>query len=50
MYLTPEGAKGRISWESDIWSFGCIFSLVMSFIDGGPKNVGDLAGSALNGR
>ena len=42
-YLAPEGSLGRVSWESDVWSFGCIFSLVMSFIDSGPRSVRDFS-------
>ncbi|OJJ46047.1 hypothetical protein ASPZODRAFT_2040225 [Penicilliopsis zonata CBS 506.65] len=40
-YLAPECASstGRVSSASDIWSFGCIFSLVMSFMDSGPHGV-----------
>ncbi|KAI9934575.1 hypothetical protein MW887_000191 [Aspergillus wentii] len=40
-YLPPEYAdeRGQVSWTSDIWSYGCILSLVLSFIDGGAGSV-----------
>ncbi|KAH8699080.1 kinase-like domain-containing protein [Talaromyces proteolyticus] len=40
-YLAPECAAsdGRVSSSSDVWSFGCIFSLVMSFLDSGTQGV-----------
>lgn len=38
-YLAPEADKGKMRMESDVWSFGCIFSLVLSYIDGGPNRV-----------
>jgi serine/threonine protein kinase len=40
-YLAPECSlpNGRVSSSSDVWSFGCIFSLVMSYIDSGPSGV-----------
>lgn len=40
-YLAPETVigDGRVSAESDIWSFGCVFSLVITFIGSGPSGV-----------
>ncbi|THC95889.1 hypothetical protein EYZ11_004620 [Aspergillus tanneri] len=40
-YLAPECSlpNGRVSSASDVWSFGCIFSLVMSYIDAGRSGV-----------
>ncbi|KAE8146665.1 hypothetical protein BDV25DRAFT_169686 [Aspergillus avenaceus] len=36
-YLAPECSlpNGRVSAASDVWSLGCIFSLVMSYLDSG---------------
>ncbi|OCK78098.1 hypothetical protein K432DRAFT_406760 [Lepidopterella palustris CBS 459.81] len=41
VYLPPETAieDGRVGAESDVWSFGCVFSVVMTFIDSGPQGV-----------
>ncbi|RMZ38037.1 hypothetical protein CA14_004842 [Aspergillus flavus] len=40
-YLAPECSlpSGRVSSASDVWSFGCILSLVMSYIDSGYSGV-----------
>lgn len=40
-YLAPECSlpSGRVSSASDVWSFGCIISLVMSYIDSGHSGV-----------
>ncbi|KAE8362432.1 kinase-like domain-containing protein [Aspergillus caelatus] len=40
-YLAPECSlpSGRVSSASDVWSFGCIISLVMSYIDSGYSGV-----------
>lgn len=38
-YLAPEAKGNRLNQASDVWSFGCTFSLVMSFIDGGSSSV-----------
>ncbi|KAF7593745.1 hypothetical protein BBP40_010921 [Aspergillus hancockii] len=40
-YLAPECSlpNGRVSSFSDVWSFGCIFSLVMSYIASGHGSV-----------
>ncbi|KAB8227116.1 uncharacterized protein BDW43DRAFT_257331 [Aspergillus alliaceus] len=40
-YLAPECSlpNGRVSSASDVWSFGCIISLVMTYIDFGHSGV-----------
>ncbi|GAB1194171.1 hypothetical protein APSETT444_003412 [Aspergillus pseudonomiae] len=40
-YLAPECSlpSGRVSSASDVWSLGCIISLVMSYIDSGYSGV-----------
>ncbi|KAF9890503.1 hypothetical protein FE257_005908 [Aspergillus nanangensis] len=42
-YLAPECAQrhGQVSSASDVWSFGCIFSLVLTYLDGGAAAVED---------
>ena len=43
-YLAPETVligDGRVGAESDVWSFGCVFSLVITFIGSGPSGVLD---------
>ncbi|KAL4876503.1 hypothetical protein BJY04DRAFT_141462 [Aspergillus karnatakaensis] len=40
-YLPPECAAfgGRVTTQSDVWSFGCIFSLVVTYMIYGSKGV-----------
>ncbi|KAE8382718.1 kinase-like domain-containing protein [Aspergillus bertholletiae] len=44
-YLAPECSlpSGRVSSASDVWSLGCIISLVMSYIDSGYSGVVEFA-------
>ena len=46
-YLAPECGvtNGRVSALSDVWSFGCIFSLVLTFIMEGSKGISDFENS-----
>ncbi|KAL2867247.1 protein kinase family protein [Aspergillus lucknowensis] len=41
VYLPPECgmSNGRVATKSDVWSFGCIFSLVITYIAKGPEGV-----------
>ncbi|KAL3451554.1 hypothetical protein BJX65DRAFT_220654 [Aspergillus insuetus] len=41
VYLPPECAtpKGRVTTQSDVWSFGCIFSLVVTYMLHGSRGV-----------
>jgi serine/threonine protein kinase len=40
-YLAPECAQrnGKVGSASDVWSWGCIFSLVMTYLEGGHAAV-----------
>ncbi|KAL4905087.1 hypothetical protein BDW74DRAFT_18783 [Aspergillus multicolor] len=43
IYLPPECAtpNDKVTTHSDVWSFGCIFSLVVTYILYGPQGVND---------
>jgi serine/threonine protein kinase len=42
-FQPPEARKeGRVSWSTDMWSFGCVAVLVLAFILGGPEKVIEL--------
>jgi serine/threonine protein kinase len=42
-YQPPEARDGgRVSWSTDMWSFGCVACVALGFIIGGPHKVFEL--------
>jgi serine/threonine protein kinase len=39
-YRAPEVVEGKGGRRSDVWSMGCILSLILSWLDDGPTSVG----------
>ena len=41
MYAAPEAKEesGQVTRAADVWSLGCIFALVLNFVDGGKQGI-----------
>ena len=51
-YAAPEARQesDKVTRKSDVWSLGCLITLVLTFLDSGTKGIADFGNSRLQGR